>query len=145
MNVGRGEMISRQSFLSQTAVSLIVAVFLVAAGGLAFSQNPHSDSFVYVGTYTNTPAKSQGIYSYHYDARTGHLTSQGVAAELASPSFLATDSGHRVLYAVTEVGSYPNVKGAKADQTVSSYSINARTGALTFLNRVSSGGGAPCI
>lgn len=137
-------MIARQSFLSQAAVSLIVAIFLVAAGGLAFSQNPHSDSFVYVGTYTNTPAKSQGIYSYHYDARTGHLTSLGVAAELASPSFLATDPGHRVLYAVTEVGSDPNVKGARSDQTVSGYSIDARTGALNFLNRVSFGGGAPC-
>jgi 6-phosphogluconolactonase len=141
-------MLSRRNVLRKFAVSLVLSVSLLAGitgrQGLAQSAPAKGDSFVYIGTYTDTPAKGQGIYGYRYDAATGHLTSLGVAAEVPNPSFLATDPQHRVLYAVTERGSDPKVKGATSDQIVSSYLINQKTGALTFLNKVSSGGGMPC-
>ena len=92
--------------------------------------------FVYIGPYTDSPAKGKGIYLYRYEAKTGHLTSLGIAAEIPNPSFLATDPQQRFLYAVTERGSDPTVRGGNADQTVSSYAINPQTGALTFLNKV---------
>ncbi len=141
-------MLLRQKLLRMPAVALTLTVYLVPtlAGPGLFAQkaSAHGDSFVYVGTYTDTPAKGKGIYLYRYESRTGHLTALGVAAEVANPSFLATDPRNHFLYAVTERGSDPNVKGATSDQTVSSYSINPKSGALTFLNRVSSEGGMPC-
>lgn len=132
-------------------LATILCVIVVAVVGpvsqrenlLANAAQQHG-YFVYVGTYTDTPAKGQGIYGFRYDPETGQLTSLGVAAEIPNPSFLATDPQHRFLYAVTERGSDPNMTGALSDQTVSSYSINPRTGALTFLNKVSSAGGMPC-
>lgn len=141
-------MLSRKLFLGRFAGASVLAICLVSAlagrGLFAQKTNSHGDSFVYVGIYTDTPAKGQGIYLYRYEAKTGHLTSLGVAAQVPNPSFLATDPHNRFLYAVTERGSDPNVRGATADQTVSSYSINPKTGALTFLNKVSSAGGMPC-
>jgi 6-phosphogluconolactonase len=144
----RGNMLSRRNFLRRFAVALALAVCFISipVGRALFAQgtSAHGDSFVYVGTYTDTPAKGQGIYLYRYEAKTGHLTALGVAAQVPNPSFLATDPHNHFLYAVTERGSDPNVKGATSDQTVSSYSINSKTGALTFLNKVSSAGGMPC-
>jgi 6-phosphogluconolactonase len=141
-------MLCKRSFLRKLTVILTLTVCLIPAlagrGLFAQKASAHGDSFVYVGTYTDTPAKGKGIYLYRYEAKTGHLTTLGVAAEVANPSFLATDPRSRFLYAVTERGSDPNVKGATSDQTVSSYSINPKTGALTLLNRVSSAGGMPC-
>ena len=142
-------MLSRQKFLHKLALALVLALcFIPALAGrelYAQSAPQKGDSFVYVGTYTDTPAKGKGIYLYRYEAGTGHLTALGVAAEVANPSFLATDPKNRFLYAVTERGSDPNVKGATSDQTVTSYSINPKTGALTLLNKVSSAGGMPCM
>ena len=144
MNTEEGKMLSRESFLRKLALVLTVCLAPALAGQGLFAQktSAHGDSFVYVGTYTDSPLKGKGIYLYRYEAKTGHLTSLGVAAEVPNPSFLATDPHNRFLYAVTERGSDPNVRGG--DQTVSSYSIDPQTGALTFLNRVSSAGGMPC-
>src|SRR5207249_6349677 len=56
---------------------------------------------VYVGTYTE--GKSKGIYLFELDPDSGTLTSKGVAAEVANPSFLAIHPTHRFLYAVGEL------------------------------------------
>lgn len=42
------------------------------------------DYFVYVGTYPN--GDSKGIYLYRFDEKSSHLTSLGLAAEIANPS-----------------------------------------------------------
>ena len=55
----------------------------------------------------------------------------GVAAETASPSFLAEHPNHKFLYAVNE---------AAAAGSVSAFAIDDKTGKLTPLNEVSSGG-----
>lgn len=142
-------MFSRQNTLRKLAVALTLTIcFMPAMTGRAlFAQRAavRGDSFVYVGTYTDTPARGKGIYLFRYEAKTGQLTPLGVAAELANPSFLATDPQNRFLYAVTERGSDPNLRGATSDQTVTSYAIDTKTGALTLLNKVSSDGGMPCM
>jgi 6-phosphogluconolactonase len=96
----------------------------------------------YVGTYT--ASSSKGIYSFRFDPATGQLKAIGVAAELPNPSFLATDPQHRFLYAVTEMGPEPGADDYKKNGFVSSYSIDRKTGALTFLNKVDAGGGGSC-
>src|SRR5712692_8280661 len=80
---------------------------------------------VYIGTYTGPKTKSQGIYAYRFKAATGQLTSLGLAAETASPSFLAVRPDRRFLYAVNETGGK---SGA-----VSAFALDRATGKLAFL------------
>jgi 6-phosphogluconolactonase len=92
---------------------------------------------VYVGTYT--VRESKGIYAYHFES--GKLTpvgATGLVAETPNPSFLAVDPSRHFLYAVNE--SVPGEKNGM----VSAFSIDRKTGKLTFLNQVSSGGSGPC-
>ena len=100
----------------------------------------HDHYFVYIGTYTGHDSK--GIYRFRFDEKTGSLTAEGLAAEIANPSFLVTGPGRHHLYAVTESGNRqgpPNMRGG----SVSSFSIDTKTGALTFLNSQPSGGRGP--
>ena len=94
---------------------------------------------VYVGTYTGHDSNSKGIYAYRF--KSGQLTpvgTTGLVAETPNPSFLAADPSHRFLYAVNE--SVPGEKNGM----VSAFSIDGKTGKLTLLNQVSSGGAGPC-
>ncbi len=93
---------------------------------------------VYVGTYTERGSK--GIYAYRYDSATGQLEDLGVAAETPSPSFLAISSNHKFLYAANETDVYQG----QPSGSVSAFSIDAKTGKLTFLNQVASRGASPC-
>jgi 6-phosphogluconolactonase len=94
-----------------------------------------------VGSYTG--ANSKGIYSYLFDEQQGRLSALGLAAEVVNPSFVVSDPANRHLYAVTEMSEQgPNAY--KVSGFISSFSIDPKTGSLTFLNKVSSGGGGPC-
>jgi 6-phosphogluconolactonase len=108
----------------------------------ANTMTPAGSYLVYVGTYTATGSK--GIYNYRFDSKTGKLTPIGVAAQIANPSFLVTDPQHHFLYAVTEMGQEPGADSYKKNGSISSYSIDRKTGALTFLNKVDAGGGGSC-
>jgi 6-phosphogluconolactonase len=98
-----------------------------------------SQYIAYVGTYT-TKTSSKGIYAYKFDAEKGQLTSIGVAAETADPSFLAVHPNGKYLYAVNEIGNF----NGGTSGAVSAYAIDAKTGALKFLNQVSTRGAGPC-
>ncbi|HKO52517.1 MAG TPA: lactonase family protein, partial [Polyangiaceae bacterium] len=84
--------------------------------------------FVYVGS-TNGQ-----ISIFTLDAALGKLTLVKSVPAGNYPSFLAFDPTLAHLYAVNE-----------ADAKVASFSVDAKTGDLTFLNRVASGGGAPAF
>jgi 6-phosphogluconolactonase len=115
---------------------LIVIAALLA--GICPAQTAAGGKYlVYVGTYTDHG--SLGIYAYNFDPATGQLTSLGLAAESAQPTFLAVDPGHKFLYAANEVQSY---KGQPTG-AVSSFSIDQGTGKLTMLNEVSAGDQGP--
>ena len=128
---------------------VVLAVFVLAWAGFPrplrgeTKKIPAASSYlVYVGTYT--AGTSKGIYNYHFDPKTGQLTPIGVAAEVVNPSFLVTDPQHRFLYAVTEMGQARGPDAYKTNGSISSFSIDRKTGALTFLNKIDSGGGGPC-
>ncbi|HRQ41310.1 MAG TPA: lactonase family protein [Chloroflexota bacterium] len=93
---------------------------------------------VYVGTYTrrepHVDGKAAGIYVYTLDAETGQLVYQSTAAGVINPSFVTLSPSGDFLYAVNEV----------AEGAVSAFAVDAATGNLTFLNRQSSQGHAPC-
>jgi 6-phosphogluconolactonase len=92
---------------------------------------------VYVGTYTDSTSKGIYLFRWADAARAGSIA---LAAEAVNPSWLAADPSGRFLYAVNEVSSYQGQKSG----AVSSFSIDARTGKLQFLNQVSSKGTDPC-
>ena len=96
------------------------------------------ETLVYVGTYSRKGSK--GIYIYRMDAATGTLTPVGTASEATNPSFLAVDPACRHLYAVNETGEFDGQPGGG----ISAFAIDAKTGALTYINSQRTHGGAPC-
>src|SRR5882757_6814846 len=109
------------------ARSILGATLLMAATS-AFA----ADHIAYVGTYT--AGASKGIYGLRVSPG-GKLAPLGVLAEVANPSFLATDKRHRFLYALSEKNAPKDPSGF-----LSSYAIDPASGALRFLNRVSANG-----
>ncbi len=95
---------------------------------------------IYVGTYTSPATGSKGIYLLELDMRSGEIKPMGLAAEVASPSFLALHPSRRFLYAVGELNEF---QGKKAG-AVSAFAIDAQSGRLTLLNQQPSGGQGPC-
>jgi len=84
---------------------------------------------LYIGTYT------ESIHLVRMDRRSGELVRVGAVNAGANPSFLSMHPNGRMLYAVNEL--------EKAG-TVSAFTIDRATGALTRLNEQPSQGGSPC-
>ena len=122
-----------------SALLLLPFVFFSSYASATASPASH-DYFAYVGTYTEGGSASKGIYVYRFDAKSGKLTSIGLAAQTINPSFVAIAPSHRFLYAVNEVGNYQGKKSGG----VSAFAIDSSTGKLKFLNQVASGGADPC-
>ena len=92
----------------------------------------------YIGTYTG--GESKGIYRSSLNTDNGALSDPTLVAELENPSFLALHPSGKVLYAVSEVGQFGETEGGG----LVAYQLEDESGELTEINRVASGGGAPC-
>lgn len=103
-------------------------LFLLAPLAMAQAQEKYR---VYFGTYTGKD--SQGIYQSELNLADGTLSEPKLAGETSSPSFLAFHPNKKYCYAVNE-----------SDAKISAFSIDEKTGNLTFLNSQPSQGGAPC-
>jgi 6-phosphogluconolactonase len=98
-----------------------------------------TDYFLYIGSFTGpapnghpdggTPSK--GIYVATFNSATGDLGVAQLAAEIPDPSFLAISPDQRFLYAAIET---------QPESFASAYAIDASTGKLHLLNKLSSGG-----
>jgi 6-phosphogluconolactonase len=119
--------------LRATVLIVIAVVSTMPTSGAAPS---HAEYTLYVGPYTEHGSK--GIYSYRFDSSTGKLTSLGLAAESAAPSFLTVAPGGKFLYAVNETSNY----NGQPTGAVSAFAIQA-DGKLTLLNQVASRGADP--
>jgi 6-phosphogluconolactonase len=113
---------------------LLVGCLLTVFGPPAVA----AERFVYFGTYTGK--KSKGIYVSRLDTKAGKLTAPELAAQVASPSFLAVPPKGRFLYAVNEASS----SAGKPAGAVSAFAIDSTSGKLTLLNQQSSVGAGPC-
>ncbi|MFL9978874.1 lactonase family protein [Paraburkholderia graminis] len=92
-----------------------------------------------VGTYTG--GKSEGLYVYRFDTKTGDATRVSVA-QTVSPSYLVVSRDRRFVYAVNEL---PGDNGPASQRGgVSAFRFDAASGQLTFLNKVSADGNDPC-
>ncbi len=86
---------------------------------------------LYVGSYT--AGTSKGIYGWSFDSASGKIAPLGLMAQTPQPAHLWIAPNNKTLYTVNWED-----KGG-----VSSYRIDAKTGALTFLNKTSSHGAQP--
>jgi 6-phosphogluconolactonase len=90
--------------------------------------------WVYYGCYTgNTPTDSKGITRSRFDPKSGELSKPELVVEIGSPSFLAIHPSKKSLYAVGE-----------GSGGVAAFTLDAKTGSLTKLNNLPSGGAGPC-
>ncbi|MEK6352614.1 MAG: lactonase family protein [Burkholderia cenocepacia] len=92
-----------------------------------------------VGTYTG--GGSDGIYVYRFDTKSGSVAPVS-SAKTVNPSYLLPSRDGRTVYAVNEL---PGDDGPATQRGgVSAFRFDAKTGALSFIDRVSSEGNDPC-
>lgn len=112
-------------------ISQLSICFALSLGAAAQA----ADYITYFGT---GGSKSKGIYFSRFDPSTGKLGEPQLAAEARNPSFLAVHPNLKYLYAVGETG------GRGRSGAVSAFSMDRKSGKLTLINTVSSGGAGPC-
>ncbi|MEX6686753.1 lactonase family protein [Danxiaibacter flavus] len=105
--------------------------FLLAA---SFVQAQNPIFYLLIGTYTKN--QKDGIYVYRFNPNKTEATFVSKTSGVENPSYLAISKDQKFVYAVNENG---DDKGA-----VSSFALDKKKGELTFLNKQSSGGDAPC-
>jgi len=113
---------------------LLVALLLLSVS-FVNAQNPIY--YLLVGTYT-TGGKSDGIYIYKFNPNRNESALIG-SAKSENPSFLAISKDQKFVYAVNE-----NHGGDKGGD-LSAFALDKKKGALTFLNKQSTGGDDPCF
>jgi len=119
-------------------IKLGLPALLLASVVAFFIRTAEPDEYLgYIGTYTRNA--SRGIYAFRFQPSTGRAVSLGLAAESVHPSFIVVHPNRRFLYAVNEVSNCEGKNGC-----ISAFSVDAKTGRLSLLNKVSSGGSDPC-
>ncbi len=121
---------------------LVLMVSIAATQAFAQDAGPAPADGVYdmiVGTYTG--GKSEGIYVYHFDTKTGEATRVSVA-QTVNPSYVVVSSDRRHVYSVNEL---PGDNGPASQRGgISAFGFDPASGQLTFLNKVSAEGNDPC-
>lgn len=116
-------------------------ILIVLLGSLTFSLNIFAQSgkeILYVGTFN--VRESKGIYVYEFNRAKGSLKLIQTITDQESPSFLDIHPNGKFLYSVNRGA----VEGYENSGSATTYTIDRKTGKLTFLNHVSSHGQGPC-
>ncbi len=137
-NMSINQKLTRRDFF--TIGSSAVAGLLLSQKLNAQSNKKSKEMLLYIGTYTST-GKSDGIYVYKFNSKTGKLMPLQTVKDVADPSFLTIDKDRKYLYAVNELVEFEGKKSG----AVSAFAIDQKTGNLQFLNKQASLGGAPCF
>jgi 6-phosphogluconolactonase len=121
-------------------LALMVSIIATSASAQTTAAPPADGVYdLLVGTYTGP--KSEGIYVYRFDTKTGAATRVS-AAQTVNPSYLVASRDGRFVYAVDEL---PGDNGPASQRGgISAFSFDAASGQLSFLNKVSSEGNDPC-
>ena len=96
-----GGMKSRLVFCLLSAC--VLPTLAAAAGG--------EDYFIYVGSYTDAPSHSKGIYAWRFEPSSGSVTPLGLVAETVNPAYVCATPDGRFLYAV----NWQTAEAAKGD------------------------------
>ncbi len=105
------------------------------AAGIAIGSG---EQLLLVGTQTG--GTSEGIYAFRFDAATGRFTLLGLAARSENPTFLVASPDHKSIFVANEISKFQGVKGG----AVSSFAVDATTGALRKVSQVGSLGAGTC-
>ena len=132
---------TRRNFLKFAAAGITALTFTNSILGNDLMTKNSKEMLVYIGTYTSDKSKSEGIYIYKFNLKSGELMPYKVVKDVVEPSYPAVAKSKKYLYAVNETVEY---EGEKSD-AVSAFAIDRKTGNLTFLNNQPSLGGAPCF
>lgn len=100
---------------------------------LAQANENNPSFYLLVGTYTSD--KSEGIYLYRFNTKTGELNQEFVAKDIENPSFVTVSPDLKYVYAVNEL----HEEGA-----VSAYKFDKSSSTLKYINQQPSKGGDPC-
>lgn len=116
------------------------ALTCISTAQLALGDEPSGNGMlrVYFGTYTR--GAGEGIYTALLDTASGKLSAAELAAEAVNPSFLEIHPTGKFLYAVGEVSDFEGKKSGG----VSAFAIDPKSGRLSLLNQMPSGGAGPC-
>ncbi|MES2458508.1 MAG: lactonase family protein [Bacteroidota bacterium] len=116
--------------------SPLIAVVLLAAVLLSVlkSKAQTGSLNLLIGTYTNG-GKSEGIYTYTFDAASADFKLKSVAKGVENPSYLTLGENNKFVYSVNESGN---------KSTVSAFSFDGAKGELKFLNKELTQGADPC-
>ena len=113
-------------------------LFLAFSNTTLFAQKPskklmNSDFHLLVGTYTS--GKSEGIYVYKFNVKTGEFSQESVAKNIKNPSFLAISPDGKNVYSAGETDN---------NGSVHAFAFDKKTGVLNPLNMQSANGNYPC-
>ena len=109
----------------------ILVAFLLLGSLFSLAQK----NYLLVGTYTT--GKSQGVYVYNFDSKTGEFDSVSMI-KTSNPSYVAISPDEKFVYAVNE--NTNNGNGGK----VTAFAFNRSDGKLSLINQQPSGGDDPC-
>ena len=112
----------------------LLTIILLAIVLNVSAQNPVF--YLLIGTYTNSPSKSEGIYVYKFNPNKAEATFVSKATGVTNPSYLAISKDQKYVYSVNETHSD---KGGD----VSAFSFDKQKGELHFINKQSTGGDDP--
>src|SRR5690349_13809907 len=83
---------------------ITLSLLLVATFAITHAQQAKSDNYnLLIGTYTK-PGKSEGIYVYSFNVKTGDTAFKSVATGISNPSYLAISKDRKKVYSVSEAG-----------------------------------------
>jgi 6-phosphogluconolactonase len=121
-----------------SVVSASSRVVIPVESGFSRTALDSDDYFVYVGSYTDPPSNSKGIYGWRFSPASGSVAPLGLVAQTVNPAYVHATPDGKFLFAT----NWQTTNAEKAD-TVSAYAIDAKSGALRLLNSASAGGGLP--
>ncbi|RBM05418.1 lactonase family protein [Novacetimonas cocois] len=134
--------LTRRAVIAGLAMAGAPALSRRAAAELP--QPPHSRTICYIGGYTQhgPPGGSgngQGISVFEMNTDNGSLSPLMTYVDIASPSFLVISQDSRYLYALSEIDDF----NANHEGCVTAFSVNRKSGELTKINVMRSGGAIP--
>ena len=130
MMVDMSTIIDRRKFVS----ALAIAPFAARAWAKEKMSKEH---LLFVGTQT-TPGTSKGIYTYRWNASTGELSEQQLAAKVEMPTFLVLAPDGKHLYSANETEEFHGKKSGG----VTAFAVHGAK--LTPLNAVVAEGTGTC-
>ena len=114
--------------------SKVIILFLLLANTALFAQKKASSEVnLIVGTYTS--GKSEGIYTFKFDLKTGNFKAVSLAKSIVNPSFLAVSNNGNFVYSVAEI---------EKEGAVYAYRLDKKTGVLSQIDKQPTAGAYLC-